>query len=86
MQVLFVEVDTERTWALASVGPAFLASVLRQHGHTVHFYRMTVEHTSQDVAEFAVSCGADLIGLSLTTRQWLRARQLTSDLRNVFDN
>ena len=85
MQVLFVEVDTERTWALASVGPAFLASVLRQHGHTVHFYRMTVEHTSQDVAEFAVSCGADLIGLSLTTRQWLRARQLTSDLRNVFD-
>lgn len=83
--MLFVEVDTERAWALASVGPAFLASVLRQHGHTVHFYRMTVKHTSQDVAEFAVSCGADLIGLSLTTRQWLRARQLTSDLRNIFD-
>ena len=85
MKVLFVEVDTERSWAVASVGPAFLASVLRRHGHTVHFFRMTLDHTSQDVANFAKSCGAELLGLSLTTRQWLRARQLTHDLRQLID-
>ena len=85
MKVLFVEVDTERSWAVASVGPAFLASVLRRHGHTVHFFRMTLDHTSQDVANFAKSCEAELLGLSLTTRQWLRARQLTHDLRQLID-
>lgn len=85
MRVLFIEVDTERSWAVASVGPAFLASVLRQHGHSVHFFRMTLDHTSNDVAEYVRSCGAELIGLSLTTRQWLRARQLAHDLRDCFE-
>ena len=27
MRVVFVEVDTERSWAVASIGPGFLAAV-----------------------------------------------------------
>ena len=35
MRVLFLEVDTERSWAVASIGPGFIAAYLRQHGHEV---------------------------------------------------
>jgi hypothetical protein len=33
MRVLFLELDTENEWAVASLGPGFLAAWLRRHGH-----------------------------------------------------
>ena len=33
MRVLFLEIDTESDWAVASVGPAFLAAFIGRHGH-----------------------------------------------------
>ena len=33
MRVVFLEVDTESDWAMASLGPAFLAAFLRGNGH-----------------------------------------------------
>lgn len=81
MRVLFLEIDTESTWAVASMGPAFLAAVLRQHGHTVQGVRVPVEAEVDDVLADIRAFDPQLIGVSLTTRQWLRARDLMADVR-----
>ena len=78
MRVLFIEVDTERDWAVASIGPGFLAAYLRAHGHEVAFFRATIDMTDADVVARARAESPQLIGLSLTTRQWLRARDLVA--------
>lgn len=85
MRVLFVEVDTERSWALASVGPATLGAWLRQHGHEVRFLRATLDMDSTELIRRARDINPDLIGLSLTTRQWFRARTLVRALRAELD-
>ena len=78
MRVLFIEVDTERDWAVASIGPGFLAAYLRAHGHDVAFFRATIEMTPADVAARTKAAAPELIGLSLTPRLWLRARDLVA--------
>ena len=72
MRVVFVEVDTERSWAVASIGPGFLAAYLREHGHEVAFIRATVELSDAEVVAKVVAAGPQLLAFSLTTRQWLR--------------
>ena len=81
MKVLFLEIDTEATWSVASLGPAFLAATLRAHGHEAAFCR--IAHTvGVDAVEAAVREQAPgLIGISVTTRQWLRTRDLMGTLR-----
>ena len=32
MRIVFLEVDTERSWAVASIGPAFIGAYLRAAG------------------------------------------------------
>ena len=32
MKILFLEIDTERSWAVASIGPASIAAFVRRHG------------------------------------------------------
>jgi radical SAM superfamily enzyme YgiQ (UPF0313 family) len=81
VHVLFVEVDTERSWAVASIGPGFLAAYLRQNGHTVSFFRYSVDHSEADVLDVIKQTGAELLGLSLTTRQWLRTKSLVATVR-----
>lgn len=78
VRVLFLEVDTERTWAVASIGPGFLASYLREHGHEVGFVRATLDMTDAEV--IAAVGRPDLLALSLTTRQWQRARRLVAQV------
>lgn len=85
MRVMFVEVDTERTWAVASFGPAFLASYLRERGHEVVFLRAAVDLSDEDVVRRVAAERPDLIGMSLTTRQWLRARRLAAALGAHID-
>ncbi len=80
MRVLFLEIDTERTWAVASMGPAFLAAYLRKHGHTVQGLRVSPESASETVIDQIVAFNPQLIGVSLTTRQWLRAKELMGAL------
>ena len=43
MKVLFLELDTDGTWAVASLGPAFLAAYLRKHGHEASFLRVSID-------------------------------------------
>ena len=81
MRILFLEFDTEHDWAVASLGPAFLAAYLRRHGHEAAFLRVPVDRAITDIAEDIRVKSPDLIGVSLTSRQWLRARDVLATLR-----
>ncbi len=85
MRVLFLEIDTEREWAVASLGPGFIAAYLRRHGHDARFLRATVAVSHAQLITAVRSVEPDLIGVSLTTRQWLRARTLLHAVRNAVD-
>jgi radical SAM superfamily enzyme YgiQ (UPF0313 family) len=83
MRVLFLEFDTEHDWAVASLGPAFLAAYLREHGHEAAFVRVPVDRVIDDIAAEVRREAPDLIGVSMTTRQWLRARDVLGELRRI---
>jgi len=85
MRVLFVEVDTERSWSVAGIGPSFIAAYLRQHGHQVDFFRATLDHDIDAVESVVRDVSPDLIGMSLTTRQWLPGQLLARKLRDRLD-
>jgi radical SAM superfamily enzyme YgiQ (UPF0313 family) len=85
VRILFLEVDTERAWAVASVGPAFIGAYLREHGHEVSLLRASVDMGEADVVERVREAAPDLLGVSLTTRQWLRGRDLVAAIRAVVD-
>ena len=85
MRVLFIEVDTESSWAVASIGPSFLAAYLRQHGHHVDFFRVPLTMDAAAVAAKVREHAPALIAVSLTTRQWQRARKLVSAVRQHVD-
>jgi hypothetical protein len=85
VKVLFLEFDTERTWALASMGPAFLAAYLRSHGHHVEGIRISPDETAESCIGRIVAADPQLIGVSLTTRQWLRARQMIGRVSESVD-
>ncbi len=85
MRVLFIEVDTEASWAVASIGPAFIAAYLRQHGHEVLFLRATLDMPEADVVARVRAIAPDLLGLSLTTRQWLRARAIVASVSRELE-
>ncbi len=80
MQVLFLEIEHEREWAVASIGPAFLAACLRAHGHEASLLRVPLDEDPAQLAERVRGLAPDLVGVSLTTRQWLRARELLAAL------
>ena len=85
MRVLFLELDTENAWAVASLGPAFLAAWLRRHGHEAAFLRVPPTEPIAAIAESVARVAPDLIGVSMTTRQWLRARDVLGGLRRLVD-
>src|SRR5476651_748489 len=85
MRVLFLELDTENEWAVASLGPAFLAAWLRRHGHEAELLRVPIGRPVAAIAADVERRGPGLIGVSLTTRQWLRAREVLGGLRRVGD-
>jgi anaerobic magnesium-protoporphyrin IX monomethyl ester cyclase len=85
VRILFVEVDTERSWAVASVGPAFIGAYLRSHGHEVRFLRADVDMDDDAIAHRVAAESPDVLGLSLTTRQWLRGRSAVAAVRAVLD-
>ncbi len=83
MKIVFLEVDTERSWALASVGPGFLGAVLRRAGHEVALVRAPLDASDDEVVAAVAAQAPGLLGLSLTTRQWLRGRRLVAALRRA---
>ena len=83
MRILFIEFDTEHAWGVASLGPGFLAAYLREHGHEAAFLRVAVDRAMPDIIDDIRREAPDLIGVSMTTRQWLRARDVLGQLRRV---
>jgi radical SAM superfamily enzyme YgiQ (UPF0313 family) len=84
-KVLFLEIDTERTWALASVGPAFIGSFIRKHGHEAKLLRIAPDRESHGIRADIEKEVPDLLAFSLTTRQWPRARDVARDIRRTLD-
>ncbi|MBI9082841.1 MAG: B12-binding domain-containing radical SAM protein [Desulfobacterales bacterium] len=85
MKVLFLEIDTEQQWALTSLGPACLGAWIRRHGHQAAMLRVGVDQGAAVVVAQIKAMAPDLLALSLTTRQWLRARSLVGQIRQVLD-
>jgi radical SAM superfamily enzyme YgiQ (UPF0313 family) len=81
MRVAFLEVDSERSWAVASIGPGFIGAYLRAHGHEVALVRARLDMSDGEVLALIEELDPGLIGVSLTTRQWLRARDLVAAIR-----
>jgi len=82
MRVVFLEVDTESQWAMASLGPAFLGAYLREHGHEAVLVRATIGMPDEEVVARLREAEPGLIGISMTTRQWLRAKHLAAVIRS----
>jgi radical SAM superfamily enzyme YgiQ (UPF0313 family) len=88
MRAVFLEVDTERNWAVASVGPAFIAAFLRAHGHEAVLVRARLDMTDEVVVAMAgivAEQRPEILGVSMTTRQWLRASRLIAAIRPQID-
>jgi radical SAM superfamily enzyme YgiQ (UPF0313 family) len=85
MRALFLEVETEAEWAVASIGPAFLAAFVRRHGHEVEMLRVPLAMTAEEVIAEVRARRPGVLALSLTTRQWLRGRDLVRAVRAAVD-
>jgi radical SAM superfamily enzyme YgiQ (UPF0313 family) len=85
VRILFLEVDTERAWAVASVGPAFIGAYLRAHGHEVELLRADVDMDEAEIVARVRAAEPGLLGVSLTTRQWLRGRAAVKAIRAELD-
>ncbi len=85
MNILFLEIDQEREWAVASIGPAFIGAFLRAHGHGVELLRVSLSMDADELAARIRAAAPGLLGVSLTTRQWLRAREIVAAIRARLD-
>jgi anaerobic magnesium-protoporphyrin IX monomethyl ester cyclase len=81
MRILFLEIDTEAEWAVCSLGPAFLAAVARADGHEASMLRVGHDRPLDAVVAAVEARAPDLVGISMTTRQWLRGRDAANRLR-----
>jgi anaerobic magnesium-protoporphyrin IX monomethyl ester cyclase len=85
VKVVFLEIDTEQSWGVASLGPAFIAPFLRREGHEVSMIRVAEGAALSDVVRSIQAAAPSILGLSLTTRQWLRAREVVAAVRAAMD-
>ena len=83
--ILFLELDQESQWAVASIGPASIAAYLREHGHDVAMVPVPLDMSVDDLINALKEKVPDVIGVSLTSRQWLRAKELMPALRQKLD-
>ena len=81
MKILFIEVEMEREWAVASIGPAFLSSYIKQFGYQAELISMPIDWTLEDICSVVMEKNPDVLAFSLTSRQWLRARNIASFIR-----
>lgn len=80
MHVVFLEIDTDAEWAVCSLGPAFLAAVARAGGHTARMLRVAPDEALDAIRRRVSDAAPDLVGVSMTTRQWLRGRDVANAL------
>lgn len=80
MDILFLEIDTENEWSVCSLGPGFLAPIARDRGHEVAMIRIPQDRPVPEVVAEVLTRAPDLVGLSMTSRQWLRGRDIAGAL------
>lgn len=85
MKTVFLELDTDAEWAVASLGPAFLAATARDIGHQATMIRLAHDAPADILLDRLRAEKPDLIGVSMTTRQWLRGREVANWLRPRLD-
>jgi len=85
MKILFLEIDTEREWALASVGPAYITSYIRSQGHEGALLRVRLEQEVDELIGSIEKQKPDILGFSLTTRQWRRAAYVAGEIRKKLN-
>lgn len=85
MHILFLEIDTDAEWAVCSLGPAFLASVARKAGHSARLLRLAHDLPLDAAVSQVIAAAPDLIGISMTSRQWHRGRDIANAVRAVQD-
>lgn len=85
MNVLFLEIDSDRNWALASIGPACIGAYIRQRGHDASLMRVSPDETAANLLEKVKERKPDILALSLTSRQWLRAKRIVNDLKKKLN-
>lgn len=81
MRIVFLEIDTDAEWAVCSLGPAFLVGIARADGHEARMLRIGPEESLLSVRARVEASAPDLIGISMTTRQWLRGREVAKAVR-----
>jgi radical SAM superfamily enzyme YgiQ (UPF0313 family) len=85
LKLLFIEIETEDSWPLAAVGPALIGAHLRNHGHEVELLRIGPSESLVSAVARVQTTAPDLLGLSLTLRQWPRAREVVSEIRSKLE-
>ncbi len=81
MKLLFLEVQTAGPWTLASMGPAIIGAYLRDHGHEVALLCVPPDADFREIAADVRREAPDLVGVSISTRQWPRVREVVTTLR-----
>ncbi len=85
MKILFLEIDTEAKWSLASTGPGYIASYIRQYGHDAAMIRI---HPEEDIDLIISRVKAEepgIIGFSISTQQWPRALHIAGELKHKLN-
>jgi len=70
---------------VASTGAASIAAYLRRWGHEVGFLRVGSDEPPNGLASRVRESAPDVLALSLTSRQWPRARSLVAAVREEID-
>ena len=83
MKILFVELEMDRDWSVASIGPAYLASYVRPMGFQVDIIHLQVDVSCADGIQQILDYDPDVLAMSLTTRQWLRAKDILNTIRQT---
>ncbi len=81
MRVLFIEVETESQWAHAAMGPACIGAYLRENGHTAALLRAASDQPIEEVLTGVRKQAPDLVGFSITTRQWRQAAAIAGEIK-----
>ena len=85
VKILFLEIHHERRWAVSSIGPAFITSYLRANGHEVELLHVDYDMDDETLLQKIRGADPQLLGLSLTSRQWQRARIVVKMVREHID-
>jgi anaerobic magnesium-protoporphyrin IX monomethyl ester cyclase len=85
MKILFLEIETTSPWGLAAPGPGHLAAFIRPHGHQAALLRIPQSLAADHILSGVMAERPDILGLSLTTRQWPRALEVARRLKEHLD-